>query len=195
MILDTLFFLNSQMQQVLISTSLLGLAKNKQTNANSLFKSNRLGVTMDNDGSRRPKVHGDLLGDDRQTRCWNLTLGSMCDPNENTGPLQRCPFSGDPCSINNPHWPSVHEVATAVRMSSYDGDTYNKSSRSGFRNYMEGFSILSDNEAGVQSCSKNQRKLCRCETGDDKCHEGSQSSRILARLLHNSVLSRTHTYI
>ena len=30
--------------------------KNKQTNANLPFKSNRLGVTMDNDGSGRPIV-------------------------------------------------------------------------------------------------------------------------------------------
>ena len=138
-------------------------------------------------------IDGDLVGDgpDRwETRCWNLTSGLICDPNENTGPLQRCPFTGDPCSINNPHWPSADQVAKAVGMPIYDDDTYGKFSNSGFHNYMEGFSVLSDNEAGVQSCSKNQ--LCRCETGDDKCREGSQSSRPLARLLHNSV-SRSHT--
>lgn len=157
--------------------------KNKQTNANSPFKSNRLGVTMNTGG--RPRVQGDLVTDnDWQTRCWRLEPGSICDPNENTGPLQRCPFTGDPCSINNPHWPSDAQVYTAVTRSPYDDGSYNKSSKTGFRNYMEGFDVLNDDNAGRQSCSENQ--LCICNTGGPQC-EGSQASGPIARLLHNSI--------
>ena len=156
--------------------------KNKQTNANSPFEINRLGVTMNISGF--PRVQGELVSDGWETRCWRLEPGSICDPTVNTGPLQRCPFTGDPCSIDNPHWPSVDEVATAVSMSSYDGEKYDQFSKSGFRNYMEGNNVLSDDQDGRQMCSENQ--LCLCETGGPQC-EGSEASTPIASVLHNSV--------
>ena len=104
-----------------------------------------------------------------------------------TGPLQRCPTTGseeDPCRFDNSHWPTIEDVNNAVGMSSYDGSTYDKFSTSGFRNYMEGFEVLTDNQARRQNCAGNE--LCACETGGSGC-AGSQPSQPINRLIHNSV--------
>ena len=69
-------------------------------------------------------------------------------------------------------------------MSSYDGEKYDKFSKSGFLDYMEGFNVLSDDQDGHQMCSENQ--LCLCETGGPQC-EGSEASRPIVSLLYNSV--------
>ena len=79
--------------------------------------------------------------------------------------------------------------------------TYDKFSTSGFRNYMEGFDVLTDDQAGRQDCAGDE--LCQCETRGSGCScetgsdcEGSQASQLIAscRLLHNSV-SRSNIYI
>jgi hypothetical protein len=75
-------------------------------------------------------------------------------------------------------------------MSSYDGSTYDKFSTSGFRNYMEGFKVLTDDQTSRQDCAVDE--LCACETGGSGC-EGSQPSQPIARLIHNSV-SRSNIY-
>ena len=161
--------------------------KERQTDENSPFKSDRLGVTVNVNGF--PRVQGDLVSDGWETRCWRLEPGLICDPNNKTGPLQRCPFTDprvDPCDVSNPDWPTNAHVDEAVDMSSYDSGTHDKLSTSGFRNYMEGFSVLSNDQDGRDACSTN--RLCACETGGPKC-EGPQPDTPIARLLHNSVSS------
>ena len=90
----------------------------------------------------------------------------------------------DPCDVKNPDWPTDAQVNEAVEMSSYDSGTYDKFTPSGFRNYMEGFDVLPDNQVGRNRCYTN--RMCACETGAPKC-EGPQSTTPIARLLHNSV--------
>jgi hypothetical protein len=182
--------------------------KEQQTSENSPFVSDRLGVTTDNgsvqfminrhrvttvNGSVRIDLVRSTIG--WETRCWNVKP-QICNPNVNTGSLRRCPIpdSGeDPCRYDNPLWPTINDVNNAVGMSSYDGSTYDKFSTSGFRNYMEGFDVLTDDQAG--QCAENV--LCACETGDPKhlCRSdrGSQASRPITRLLHNSV-SQSNIY-
>ena len=48
-------------------------------------------------------------------------------------------------------------------MSSYDSGTHDKVTPSGFRNYMERFNVLSNDQDGRDACSTN--RLCACETG------------------------------
>ncbi len=168
----------------------------QQTSENSPFMRNRLGVTT----SINSTVQIDLANG-WETRCWNVKL-QICNPNVNTESLRRCPTTGsgeDPCRYDNRLWPTIEDVNNAVGMSSYDGSTYNKFSTSGFRNYMEGFNVLTDDRAGRQDCAGDE--LCQCETGGSACScetedsgcEGSQPSDPIARLLHNSV-SQSNIY-
>ena len=159
--------------------------KEMQTDANSPFMDDRLGSTMYSTNGT-PIVQGTLRANNWMTRCWMLEAGLICDPNNDTGCLQRCPLTQgmNACRIDNPGWPSIDHVNSAVGMGSYDGGTYNKLSTSGFRNFMEGFNVLSNNDAGRQSCSNDQ--LCMCEDELPQCN-GSQPSQPIARLLHNSV--------
>ena len=161
--------------------------KELQTDANSPFKYNRLGSTESDMENGAPPVNGTLVDNGWTTRCWMLTpAGMICDPNRNTGRLQRCPrIQGvNACRIDNPDWPGIDDVNNAVGMSNYDGGTYNRFSASGFRNFMEGFNLLSNDDAGRQSCSTNN--LCTCEDRRPQC-DGSEPSQPIARLLHNSV--------
>ena len=128
-----------------------------QTNENSPFKSNRLGETRNVDNF--PRVQGDLISDGWDIRCWKLDPGLICNPNDITGQLQRCPFTGtNPCDVNNPDWPTLADVKKAVQMSSYDDSNYDKYSRNGFRNFMESFNVLSDPSSDITSCAQN--RLC-----------------------------------
>ncbi len=186
----------------------------QQTSENSPFVSDRLGVTTDNgsvqfminrlrvttaNGSVRIDLVSSAIG--WETRCWNVK-GQICNPNELTGSLRRCPRTdsgADPCRFDNPLWPTIDNVNNAIGMSSYDGSTYNKFSTSGFRNYMEGFNVLTDDRAGRQDCAGDE--LCQCETGGSACScetedsgcEGSQPRDPIARILHNSV-SQSNIY-
>ena len=153
----------------------------KQSDTNTPFKRNRLGVTVNENGF--PRVQGDLVRDGWNTRCWRLDPGEICNPNNNSRgihPLQRCPFIDDPCNINNPDWPSIADVNKAIDLSSYDGGAYNESSTDVFRNFMEGFDVLPINESGRNECSAN--RLCLCSS-DLTCKSGTP----IARQLHNSV--------
>ena len=130
-----------------------------------------------------PRVQGDLVSNGWNVKCWNLPTGMVCNPNNVTGQLQRCPFTeSDPCNINNPDWPTVENVKQAIQMSNYDVSSYDKYSRRGFRNYMEGFVVLSDSD--IASCGQN--RLCLCDTGGSQC-TGNNASTPIARVLHNSV--------
>lgn len=160
--------------------------KERQSNENSPFKSNRLGMTVNISGF--PRVQGDLVSNGWSTRCWRLDPGEICNPNDGSDsrgifPLQRCPFRDDPCNISNIGWPTNADVNDAVSMKSYDGGEYDRFSTSGFRNFMEGFNVLSNDQAGRDSCSTNS--LCLC--GSDSMCADPQSSIPIARRLHNSV--------
>ena len=154
-----------------------------QTDKNSPFKSNRLGETRNVNGF--PRVQGDLVRDGWDVRCWNLPKGFICNPDNVTGQLQRCPFTGtNPCDVNNPDWPTVAAVKQAVQMSSYDDSNYDKYSRSGFRNFMEGFNVLSNSSSDISSCAND--RLCKCATGGFQC-DGESPNTPITRVLHNSV--------
>ena len=158
--------------------------KERQSDENSPFKINRLGVTVNVSGF--PRVQGDLVSDGWNTRCWRLDPGEICNPNDGSRgiyPLQRCPFRGDPCNINNTDWPKGTDVDEAVSMQSYDSSKYDRFSTSGFRNFMEGFDILSNDQGGRDLCSAN--RLCLCGS-DSMCVE-AQSGVPITRRLHNSV--------
>ena len=104
-----------------------------------------------------------------ETRCWNVK-GRICNPNELTGSLRCCPRTDsreDPCHFDNQLWPTIDHVNNAVGMLSYDRSTYNKFSTSGFRNYMEGFNVLTDDQVGHQDCAGDE--LCQCEIGGSAC--------------------------
>ena len=61
----------------------------------------------------------DFQRDGWDIRCWKLDPGLICDPNDDTGQLQHCPFTGtNPCDVNNPDWPTLADVKKAVQMSS-----------------------------------------------------------------------------
>ena len=156
-----------------------------QTNENSPFKSNRLGETRDVGGF--PRVHGDLVSDGWDTKCWNLEVGVICNPNAGTGKLQRCPFTGTrPCDVDNPDWPTVADVKQAIEISIYDdGDHYDKFSRSGFRNFMEGFNVLSNSSSDIKRCAED--RLCKCDPDDNPQCDGTPPTTPIARVLHNSV--------
>lgn len=132
-----------------------------QSDANSPFKSNRLGVTMNENGF--PRVHGDLVSDGWNTRCWRLAAGEISNPNINDDswgihPIQCCPFRDDPCNNNNPDWSSIADVNKAIDMSNYDGGEYDIDFQhlDNFRNFMEGFNVLSNYPAGRDACSANR---------------------------------------
>ena len=170
--------------------------KEQQTSENSPFTLDRLG-----ERTGISTVRSRFVNSGWSTRCWrpddNDNDRSICNPNMDTGPLQRCPTidsEEDPCRFNNERWPTLDEVNNAVGMSSYDGSTYDKFSTvtSGFRNYMEGFKVREDDEIERQNCARDE--LCRCETGGSTCScatgsdcEGSQPSQPIDRLIHNTV--------
>ena len=181
--------------------------KEKQTNDNSPFKSNRLGETVDDNGL--PEVYGIMHSEflnNWETICWTKDENhDICNPQVATGQLQRCPLR-ESCGSENELWPTDNDVQTALGMQEYDTFPYNKKAANSFRNQLEGFKPLSNDE--IQFCREN--KLCTCErgeAGDYNCTEsddGPQPTDPIQRLLHNSVriglycinleLSRAHTY-
>lgn len=99
-----------------------------------LFREDRLGATRNVSGF--PRVFGALF-DNWDTMCW-LLPGDICDPRVSTGLLQRCPFTGtDPCSSNNPDWPTDQDVQNALSFDVFDVPNYNLFSPAGFRNFVD----------------------------------------------------------
>ena len=114
----------------------------------------RFGATQNISGY--PRVVGDLVEPDG----WDSVCMDMpfiaCDPNINTGPLQRCPFTGNnPCSSDNPDWPTIKEVNDALVIDTYDSSPYNLFSRDGYRAFVD-FGINDDFEA----CRNNRVCIC-----------------------------------
>ena len=164
--------------------------KEMQTDTNSPFQLDRLGKTMNINGL--PLVQGgEIFPSSWNTICWEKTPPEdksydICNPRIQTGQLQRCPFTDEPCSSHNPLWPSDKDVQTVLSIKSYDTSPFSQKSRNSFRNQLEGFKPLSN--GSIQSCRND--KLCLCSTGNISCTEsknGSQSGDPIQRLLHNSV--------
>ena len=125
-----------------------------QTESNSPFKHNRLGMTVESeDTARLPIVKGRLFNHGWNTICWfpeimpNFTIAEpVCNPNMPGRVLQRCSTvsQGDPspCAYNNPNWPRIQDVNDALMESKYDVSPYDVFSNGGFRNSLEGFQIV-----------------------------------------------------
>ena len=131
--------------------------------AEELFTKQRFGATQNINGY--PRVVGDIVEPDGWDSLCILTPFEVCDPNINTGPLQRCPFTGNnPCSSDNPDWPTIKEVNDALAIDFYDSPPYNLFSRDGYRAFID-FSITDDYEA----CRNN--RMCMCiPYGGSQCN-------------------------
>ena len=128
--------------------------------SDDLFAENRLGATKNVSGF--PHVIGDIVGDGWDTICW-LTFFEICDPNVNTGPLQRCPFTGtDPCNSNNPDWPTRQEVNDAMAIDNYDTPPYNLVSLDSYRSFID-FDVHFD----IDECRDD--RMCRCIPSGPEC--------------------------
>ncbi len=122
--------------------------------ADDLFVANRAGYSKNVSG--RPVVAGDLFGEGWETMCW-FRVGQICDPTENTGLLQRCPFTGtNPCSTSNPDWPSAADVLTALVIPEFDVAPYNIQTVGGYRTFVD-FQI---GTVSVEDCRDDRQ--CRC---------------------------------
>ncbi|XP_065895941.1 tyrosinase-like [Dysidea avara] len=129
--------------------------------AEDLFTENRMGATRNVSGF--PRVFGDIVGDGWDTICWN-TFFQICDPNVNTGPLQRCPFTGtDPCNSNNPDWPTSH-----------------------YRSFVD-----ADISYNIPKCRKDRICLCLPSFDPDCAFMTSKGSRMIA--LTQQMHSAVHT--
>jgi hypothetical protein len=165
--------------------------KEMQTEANSPFQLERLGKTMNSNDDDLPVVQGgEIFPSSWNTVCWEKvnSSGNICDPQTETGPLQRCPFLTDePCSSDNPLWPSDKDIQTALSLKSYDTSPFNEKSHDSFRNILEGFKPLSNDS--IQTCRDD--KLCLCAIGGQTrtCRESNDDIQPIQRLLHNSVSS------
>ena len=91
--------------------------------AEELFTEKRFGATQNVSGF--PRVVGDVVGPNGwDSLC--VQANFTCDPNINTGPLQRCPFTGNnPCSSDNPNWPTIKEVNDILAVDHFDSSPYN----------------------------------------------------------------------
>ena len=145
----------------------------------SLFESNRLGAHY----LQTSAVTGDLVNG-WQTICWYDGSGgvsrpsanqNICDPKNDTGPLQRCPDK-ERCAANYTGWPTYQDVQDAVYMTQYDIPDYNAFSTTGFRNYMEGFLVVDQ----CDNKTDRGRDLCNNKTIDG-------ITKMVQRLLHNTV--------
>ena len=97
-----------------------------------LFSFNRFGETRNI--SEHPVVFGDIVADNWATICLN-TFTVLCDPNMKTGPLQRCPFTGNPilCHSSNPGWPTMQQVNDILEVKYYETPPFNASGSNSFR--------------------------------------------------------------
>ena len=145
--------------------------------SDDLFTENRLGKTRNVSGF--PCVFGDIVGDGWDTICWQ-TFFKICDPNVNTGPLQRCPFTGtDPCNNNNPDWPTSQQVNDAMAFDNYDASPYNLLSQKSFRSFV-------DHRIHFNITECRTDRMCVCAPSfDPQC--GKASEIALTKQMHSSV--------
>ena len=119
-----------------------------------LLTESRFGATRNVSGF--PHVVGDIVGPDGSESLCAQANFRICDPNIDTGPLQRCPFTGtDPCNSNNPDWPTIKQVNDAIAIDTYDSPPYNMLSKTGYRTFID-YYVHDD----LEEC-RNDR-MCRC---------------------------------
>ena len=150
--------------------------------SDDLFTEKRLGVTRNVSGF--PHVFGDIVGDRWDTICW-LTFFQICDPNISTGPLQRCPFTGnDPCNSNNPDWPTTQQVNHAMAFNKYDALPYNILSQKNYRSFVD-----ADIGYNITKCRKDRMCLCLPTFDPDCALTSSNGSQMMAlkQQMHGAV--------
>lgn len=148
----------------------------RNLNRAELFTTERLGANVID----QPGLRGLIFNAGWDTICWyngsgnvTATKGTICDPRDPTGPIQRCPtvLGINPCTSPN-NWPSSEDVEAALIKPLYDTETFNRDATDrSFRNLMEGF----ENGISDEDCSNN-----------NLCVGGVQ------RHLHNSVSATLH---
>ena len=80
----------------------------------------------------------------------------MCDPNINTGPLRRCPCTGNNlCSSDNPDWPTIQKVNDVIDKVFYDVPPHNLMTRYGYRAHID-FDIHDD----LDECRDDRMYMC-----------------------------------
>lgn len=151
--------------------------KEMQSEKNSPFQEDRLGEKK-LDKNNLPQVISNQFSDWQTVCCrWSEDSSSVCDPRRQTGPLLRCPES---CSFDNKLWPNNSDVESVLSLKEYDTAPFNQSAENSFRNQLEGFKPLPQED--IQTCHDN--KLCSCSHGDFNC---TGKDNPMQRLLHNSV--------
>ena len=135
-----------------------------------LFSFNRLGETRN--VSNSPVVFGDLVGD------WNAVCHAtpiqICNPNIPTGPIQRCPFIGNPilCHSSNPDWPSLKEVNDLFKLEDYAVAPYDLHSANSLRAEVD--LPLVDS---VEECRRDV--YCTCAIGGPQCEGVPANSSVM----------------
>ena len=152
--------------------------------AEKLFTENRFGATHNVNGY--PQVVGDIVGPDGwDSLCYRM-FHEICDPNVNTGPLRRCPFTGNnPCSSDNPDWPTIQQVNEVIAKVVYDAPPYNILTRVGFRTHND-FIIHND----LEECRDD--RMCTCQPfGGSDCD--LTNVPLPARLLVSAFKTQLHS--
>lgn len=150
-----------------------------------LFSENRLGATRNVSGF--PRVFGSIAeGGGWGTICWPLTSSKICDPRVNTGPLQRCPFTGDnPCSISTPGWPTDHNVQNTLSSDTYDAPPYNFLTTDGFRALSDANVTAS---GSIEACRED--RFCICFPGGPMCPDIEGATILKAYLQYHTLVSQ-----
>ena len=131
-----------------------------------LFSLNRFGETRNI--SNRPVVFGDLA-EDWTTIC-HATV-QICDPRISTGPIQRCPFIGNPilCHSSNPDWPSIQDVNKLFDVEDYAVAPYDFFSVGSFGALVD-LPLVTD----VDECREDV--YCTCAPGGTQCEDENAAS-------------------
>ena len=98
----------------------------------------------------------------------------ICNPQEPTGQLQRCPLK-EPCSSINKLWPSSDDVERALSIKEYDNPPFNRRAAKSFRNQLEGFMLLSNDK--FQTCQDLSHARTHTGAYEGPASRGSHLSR------------------
>ena len=121
----------------------------------NLLTEKKFGATENINGF--PRVVGDIVGPNGWITLCSQTNFEMCDPDINTGPLQRCPFTGtNPCHSSNPDWPTIKLVNDAIAIDHYDSPPYNLLSKTGYRAFID-FHVHDD----FEECHDDMYRMCQ----------------------------------
>ena len=156
-----------------------------------LFTESRFGATDYDSGF--PRVVGDIVGPNGWDTLCAYLRNQICDPNDKTRPLQRCPFTGtNTCHSSNPDWPTIQEVNYAISISTYDSPPYNVLSKTGFRPFID-FDVHDD----LEECRNDRMCLC-VPYGGSNCDEAAIPSNVsvaaYSSTMHTDVRKYLHCY-